>query len=83
MKSQQPFVLLSLSVCALALLLTGCSQQAENHTPPTPQAFVQKIENNPHMSAEEKEAAKQQILQHQDAVQKRSQTKGAAGKPNG
>src|SRR5262249_37906337 len=49
--------LLSLSVCVLALLLTGCSPQAENHTPPTPKAFMDKIDNNPNMSAAEKEAA--------------------------
>jgi hypothetical protein len=50
--------------CALGAL-SGCSPQAVNNPPPTPESFVKKIENNPNMTQAQKDDAIAQIRQHQ------------------
>ena len=68
--------LLAIPMIACVLgALAGCGPQAENHPPPTPDSFIQRIENNPNMTQAQKEAAIAQIRGHQGTASALGQTR--------
>ncbi len=56
--------LFGLLACACAVA-AGCGRSADSQPTPTPSSYITKIQNNPHMTQEQKDAAIQMIRSRQ------------------
>lgn len=70
----------TLAICCLGSGLLGCGKSAENEAPPTPDAFAQRIKDNPHMTQAQKDAAMEKIQGTREATGKRAAAKADTGK---